>query len=554
MNKIVLCAAIFSIGSASLFPVSYAYAQTMVPSGDASVNIRGEGAATNRTLEMSLTNGDGATSTVGGRSNGSGDFSYNAAILDNASYYSMGLNIHFQTGGDTLVFNLRYDNNEDDFVITATSTQPLYIYYKMPGDVVDRQTNDAGGRINITISGEDIEGDDNKGTFSFTFRSGSTTADPLAFNINIADVMIPASTGGGSSGGGGFDPAIVAGLAGMVAGTYGSSLKSMTDQISSVKLSQMMNIGSIMDSSKQIDTQRRLQTAKSDAVNRSRPSQQMCEIASVNQGKQMAESKAGVSKANVRNSLAANNVNRKGTMAGENDYVKMQNRFSKVMESGQADPAANGVSGYGELQKSVGTDKHYNAHVDAQARLAQPSVLKNVDFSDDVTTPEEENTMSLVHNLYGQDYPTIPGYDGYSLAPIQARDSIVNEVASDYVSKKTISHNEEDTSYMKAVYRKQGMSEDAIDAELGQGASLYAQQEILNNYSVYDADGVTDLGEGPAQIEQQRFAALALQNAQNFEILKEMHKREQLLAIILEAELQKYQDKLTTDILSAKNN
>ncbi len=537
-----------------------ATAQNMVPTGEATISVTGRGVGGGSSIEMIITDIDGLSQTLNSTADGAGNFSFNNAVIEDPYFFNIGMTLPYAQwgGGGATTLNLRYDEEQDIVIITIVSAPNTLLRYRIPGDATDRVATAADGRFNISIPAELIFAEETTGLFNFQIGQNNNNnnnggvigwainTQPIEVSLDFSEILAPEPV---TPTGGGYNPAVVAGLAGVIAGTWGSALKDMTDQFSSTMIAQMQNIGGMIDSNQTIDTQRKLQVAKSNATNMARPSPQMCEIASLNQGRVEAESNAKVTRSTVQKSLTANNRAVAGTRGSMLPYARSQMRFNNIMESGVTDPSANGVSGFGETRKAVNDDTLYNMHVDAYNQLQGPSVLKNVNYADDVQTKEEESMNYFLDNLVGQDYPIVENYNGYGMASVQASDSVVNDVIATRIAEKSASHNPENTELLKNVLRGQNVSEDNITATYGNGASLDSQDEILSQMIIYDKGGVIDSGEDPVKVEQQRLATMIRQLKQDYAALKKLQQQQQVLALTLEAELQQRQKQVEGRIL-----
>lgn len=344
---------------------------------------------------------------------------------------------------------------------------------------------------------------------------------------------------------------------------YVGSLMSMTEQLSATAMYYTKIIGTFFDAKMQMQTQRQLQLMQAQAHKDYHPSEQMCVFGTFVKSVATVEEKARHERQAFNKIMMERYANADLPDGYQGDFVDLESRL-KQFRSTYCDPTDhnNALGAFCEHRDSGGAlliggqdAERLNRDVD-YARLADSPMTLNVDFSDNVLSPEEEDIIALARNLYWQEILPIVKPGDLS--------SKTNELDSDYMEARrlmamhNVSHNtlghimsmkaqapegiaaDSGWSFMKAFMREFGLTDTQIADTLGERPSYYAQMDVLTKKMYQDPEFYINLYDKPVNVNRISASMDAIKLMQMRDWFHTAARREMLSSLLLESSLTGY--------------
>lgn len=360
----------------------------------------------------------------------------------------------------------------------------------------------------------------------------------------------------------------------------------MTEQLTTVAMSQVQIFGSFLDAKHQMETQRIFQKLQAEAHKDYHPSVGMCEFGSATKSLAASERKSEV----VALTLNQRSLDRQlGSPNQSSTYGPSQDKESRIAQfkeffcdpwdqnnglwqmcrSTTVDPASPPTTG-----TAVERDG-FNKDIDFVSLVDNPLTL-DVDFTNTTDTHTERNIFALASNLYAHDVfyrPDAAELDnptderiGRDLTDMQkaymesrslvAKRSVAENSFNAIVGMK--SHGTAGSrEYLQALLVDLGVVDPdtatpaAANLEAGQllgsNPSYHAQMEVLTKKIYQNPKFYSNLYDKPANVMRKGVALQAIGLMQKFDMLRSQLRSEASMSVLLELAVMKLQDRLETN-------
>lgn len=357
---------------------------------------------------------------------------------------------------------------------------------------------------------------------------------------------------------------------------YVRPLRLMAEQFTVLMWKQALVIGQFIDAKEQLEAQRTMAKLKAEAVKDYHPSNQMCRIGSYVKSLATTEAKSDYDLLALNKTLMDYYTNKKGAASqlgylssSESDLIQYRNEncdpsnnnrdLSVVCDQDQDGDPATGKMGANDPERM-------NADISFTSTLDLPYTL-DIDFTDNVSTADEQDVLSLAKNLFwktpfdiAKDLPETNPDEPFeadqrrALSYLKARrvmamsnmahNSFVNIVAQK--SRAPVSGiANPGWSYMKTMLREFGMTDEDIAAMVGAQPSYYAQMDILSKKIYQSPNFYTNLYDKPANVDRILASMQAIQLMQQRDQYNSMLRKEMLVSGLLE-------EAVLNDLVSAR--
>lgn len=332
------------------------------------------------------------------------------------------------------------------------------------------------------------------------------------------------------------------------------ALMLMTEQMSNIGMKQMQIVGEMFDAKLHLETMRLFNELKNEANRDYYPSEGMCYIgtgarslsASDRRATVMQEALSQISMARLTGNVHGRNG--VATMGGDKlgRWKQFRDDNCDSEDNNRLDPAEGGLmlacgAGSPADAERANRDIDYTRFVDEKRIL-------DVDFTDNVITPEEEDIILMSNNLYGHDAPVseigfLDRISGQALLlqmrSVHAKRSVAKNTFNAHVGLKAVGSGTGDTGdFLRAILDDLGMSAVDIDEILGAAPSYYAQLEILSKKMFQTTDFFTDLYDKPANVERKSAALNAIELMLDRAIYESELRHEMLYSVLLSSYLE----------------
>lgn len=335
----------------------------------------------------------------------------------------------------------------------------------------------------------------------------------------------------------------------------------LTEQLSAVALQQMEILGTFLDAKHQLETQRIFQQMAARAHKDYHPSEGLCTIGTISRSLAAADRNADLTALALAKRSLDRQLGNVNSNASEGPKEDLEGRIEQFRLR-YCDPNDNN-SVMGTVCPGS-TPARRNKDINFARTLGAPLTL-NINFSDNVSTPDEEDILALSSNLYGHDVFTHLDsaklnnvgnrqhyFDGRSLiAKRNVAQQSFNAIAGMKAAGSATGAAGGNTGqFMRPVLTELGIPADEINLMLGENPSYYAQMEFLTKKIFQRPEFYLDLYDKPVNVARKSVAIKALALMQERDMLKSDLRSESLMSLILEVGLLPEQEKLEGEILS----
>ncbi len=331
------------------------------------------------------------------------------------------------------------------------------------------------------------------------------------------------------------------------------SMMLMTKQLTSTALQQTQIIGTLFDAKHQLESQRLLQELQAGAHKDYHPSTGMCRFGTNTRSLVASERHANVTQI----ALATRGTQRRlmtagaiGTGGGRDDSRSRLKQFRTTY----CNPADFGFSL--DLLCEGADKERYNKDVNYTHALEDKGTLKLL-FTDNATSPDEEDILALGANLYGN--RLLPIIADQFIA--DAEGNFIDSGAGVYMdtralaAKRSVAYNsfaaisglrsegrDSVLPYMTELLEEMGMTSLAINTLLGVAPSYNAQMEVLTKKLYQTPNFYSNLYDKPVNIDRKDVAMHAIGLMQKRDIYRSQLRSEANMSVWLETEVEDLQD------------
>ncbi len=365
----------------------------------------------------------------------------------------------------------------------------------------------------------------------------------------------------------------------------GVALEAMGDQLASVAMQQTMMIGTFLDASHQMETQRLLQKIQANAHKDYHPSLGVCEfgthIKSLAASEQKAQNNSAVltARSHDRSLGNAHSI----SLEGDDKRARIT-QFRTIF----CDPRDlnNGLEslcqhkpqdGIVRRNEKIGgqTPERLNKDIDYTRTVDHPWTL-NIDFTDLFLTNHEEEILALTSNLYRHNLmPKIPAdmLESVPNVPITASQEVYMDMRA-LIAKQNVAENSFNAITSLKTAGAPGSREFVVavmeqlldDTDAAASAALilgdyiddatitevepsyHAQMEILTKKLLQNPDFYTNLYDKPANIARKGVGLQAIGLMQKFDLFKSHLRNEANLSVLLELAVMDMQGKIENEL------
>lgn len=340
----------------------------------------------------------------------------------------------------------------------------------------------------------------------------------------------------------------------------------MADQFSTVMLHQVFGIGAILDAKHQLETQRLLAQLRAEAHKNYLGSEQMCRYGTNVKSLAVTEELARSNKRILSQVLQQRLTLRGGSVGERGRYFDQRNRFEQFRRV-YCDPQENNnamrrtdiptasicLTAAGGPR--VGNDMDFTRLIDTRLTL-------DVNFTDGVMTPDEQDVLALARNVYSHDLIEYKADDVLAregntanileMRSMHALRSVAHNSFADIVGMKARGSGTVGP-FMSRIIEELGVPAGQIAQFLGTNPSYFAQMEVLTRKMYQNPVFYTNLYTKPENLERTGVALQALQIMHDRDRFEASLRREMLLSTILEMKIREAQEVVESDLGGRKN-
>ncbi len=340
----------------------------------------------------------------------------------------------------------------------------------------------------------------------------------------------------------------------------------MADQFSAVMIHQIFGIGTILDAKHQLETQRLFGQLRAEAHKNYLGSEQMCRYGTNVKSLAATEELARANKRILSQVLQQRLTLRSGSVGERGRYFDQRNRFEQFRRV-YCDPQENNAA----MRRAdiptasicmtaaggprIGNDMDFTRLIDTRLTL-------NVNFTDGLMTPDEEDVLALARNVYSHDLIEYKADDVLSrqgntanileTRSMHALRSVAHNSFSDIVGMKA-SGSGTVGPFMSRIVEELGVPAGDIAQFLGANPSYFAQMEVLTRKMYQNPVFYTNLYTKPENLKRTGVALQALQIMHDRDRFEASLRREMLLSTILEMRIREAQEVVEGDLGGRKN-
>lgn len=329
------------------------------------------------------------------------------------------------------------------------------------------------------------------------------------------------------------------------------ALKKLADEIRNAKMFEIAAFGSFLDAQNELASLRSLQELSTDTMKNYTVSNTVCEFGTLSRSLVASELKGRTNQLVLSERSQNRQLGQIHNAAAEGGAKDRSARLVQFRKN-YCYPLDFG-GGMAVLCDGTAVDSRQNIDI-SYTRAVDGKRSINVDFTDGVTTPDEEDIMALANNLYAHKiFARIPE-KMLNVEDVTDLQSTLLDQRS-IIAKRSVAENSfnaivgeksagtvNSREYMVIVLRNLGLGDEEIEKYLGDTPSYDAQMEILTKKLYQDPAFYASLMESPANVSRQYTALQSFGLMQKRDIYETITRSEMLLSMLLEMEVAKYQD------------
>lgn len=339
---------------------------------------------------------------------------------------------------------------------------------------------------------------------------------------------------------------------------YVQGLKDMTAALVQITAHHLQGLGQLFDAAHMQDTQQLYQTLRAEAHKDYHPSEGMCRVGSFTRSLAASAHHARAIQLSLNTRLHHDMTAHEGALTSQGYTTDLSARITHFKSAycdagdhnGQLSMMCQHDEGVGAIEAT-----RINADIDYTRRFALPLTLE-IDFTQpledlsDAVLKGTEDAYMMARHLYWSSGSAV--LDSNSLEDAQyayaynrsliAANNLAQATYTRQAGEKArfAQHQGEDhgAAFMKALLVELGVPEEAIDADLGEAPSYYAQMDVLTKRLYQHPDFYTNLYDKPGNVERIDVAMEAIQLMQLRDYYASKQQQEMLLSAILSQKLQ----------------
>lgn len=332
------------------------------------------------------------------------------------------------------------------------------------------------------------------------------------------------------------------------------ALATMTNQVSKTLIANTTSIGSFVDAQNNIASVTALQTQAAEAANTYAPSEQLCRFASLGQSLAASEGKAKANRLQLVKRSQDRQLGASGSAgasgANADQAIRMRNITKRYCNAGDNNGQMRTLCRNGSEDRFLNADIDYSGSFDSKPTL-------NIDLTAGRTTAsdDEQTIYALSDNLFGHEVSPRPNAAALKGGDRMNDSRIAFMDMRALVAKRSVAENSFNTlvgmkaqgapgskSFIASVLKELGVSDQGVLNYLGGNPSYDAQMEVLTKKIYQNPAFYVNLMDSPANVQRQYAAMQSFGLMQQRDIYDSILRSEMLLSLIVEMEIEKYQD------------
>jgi len=337
------------------------------------------------------------------------------------------------------------------------------------------------------------------------------------------------------------------------------NLQLMSESLVAGGIHQSLIIGTFFDAKQQLETLRDFESLKFEAHKDYQPNEGFCTIGTSARSLAASDALGRLNQLTLNSYFIDRLTGKAGTAGAGGSTDDIRARWEQFTNQ-YCDPQDKNWGGVGEksdgLEKACGTGasdpKRVNRDIDF-TRFVEMSRTLNVDFTDNVLQPDEEDIMAMGNNLFSHKLPARNleflnnpdgGHQYIKLRSVMAKQNVARGSFDALVGLKSSGHNGPDSdansfAYLGAALRNLGMTNDDIVDVLGEKPSYFAQLEVLSKRLYQSPNFIAALYDSPSNISRKKAALNAIELLVDRAIYESELRQEMVLSVLLATDLNK---------------
>lgn len=326
-----------------------------------------------------------------------------------------------------------------------------------------------------------------------------------------------------------------------------------SEQMSAVMMEQMVAVGAFLDAKLQLETQLLFQEKTAQAHKDYHPDMTMCRIGtnirSLAASEDIADENARLLNMTMlrRGLLAESGATAEGP---DTDLAARLRQFKTVY----CDP--HDANGYLERICKLSEAGKGRANKDINyTRTLEGRYTLDIDFTDDKTTPDEEDILALAKNLFNYySFDRIPPDllrqeyvidDFLDMRSAMAIRGIAHNSFSHLVGQRAAGSGLS-APFMRNFLLEMGVPEEEVAGFIGEKPSYFAQMEVLTHKMFENPQFYVNLYTKPVNVERIGVSLQALKLMQDRDRYEASLRREMLISLLLELKIRDLQNTVTS--------
>lgn len=335
-----------------------------------------------------------------------------------------------------------------------------------------------------------------------------------------------------------------------------AAMRSMTEQLVSTGMLQIMAVGAFFDAKEQMEVQRLFQELTAEAHRDYHPDTEMCTVGTATRSVAAAQRNAIVASHTMSRRLQDRQLGAGGTVGAGGRDVDKRSRLNKVLDTYCSD-----FEQFGNMQVICdATDEiKRGKDINYMKTVGLPMTI-NVDFTDTGTDDEKEHLFALGSNLFAHDtfffldqepFRNPDNHPAYlDVRSVVAKRSVAEHSFNTIVGMKAAGTEESEqlAPFVARIYEQLGIDEEEARKLLGDRPSYHAQMEMLTKILYQRPDFYINLYTKPANIDRIGASVQAIGLMQGMDAFQSRLRSEMMLSVLLELEIRRLHNQTASEI------
>ena len=335
---------------------------------------------------------------------------------------------------------------------------------------------------------------------------------------------------------------------------YVYAIRRATEQLSLVMLQQIQAIGTLLDAKHQVETQRILSAVQAQAHRDYQPSEMVCAMGTLARSSALSTFRVTDNVRALQTILQKRELLSGYSASNFGPYADLAARRTNLW-SIYCDPHDSDRSFQTFCTSPAGERR--NRDID-YAGLVDKRLTLDVDFTNNVDTPEEADIIALSNNLYAHELPVVipkgiltpPNNNFSEMADWRSLTAIRGVARHSYATIVGLKSSGTGLTLaqIRQVMTNLGVAAADMDRLIGANPSYFAQMEIMTQKVFQDPTFFVNLYDTPANVDRMNVSMLAVRIMSDNEKLEALTRREMLFSLILEMKLREAEKAVSNQI------